>query len=219
MSTEQTIKDQIAANPILLYMKGNPEAPSTLYTLLTTDQSVGADTIRADVQSGGASLPLFKVYVSPNEGSVTLDTVMRRVHTTGGAVVNINDVNAFYAHSYLAGPNDSEAYKKADTQILMNGTTDANAPYVYIKNVRYDHDTEELYADASVFSSQASIKECKMIPFLTRNVGDIPADAVEYTISNATSLNGPSSGYLHINTNTGIRTTTEWTLPTTESCS
>jgi monothiol glutaredoxin len=27
MSTEQTIKDQIAANPILLYMKGNPEAP------------------------------------------------------------------------------------------------------------------------------------------------------------------------------------------------
>jgi monothiol glutaredoxin len=27
MSTEQTIKDQIAANPILLYMKCNPEAP------------------------------------------------------------------------------------------------------------------------------------------------------------------------------------------------
>lgn len=27
MSTEQTIKEQIAANPILLYMKGNPEAP------------------------------------------------------------------------------------------------------------------------------------------------------------------------------------------------
>lgn len=27
MSIEQTIKDQIAANPILLYMKGNPEAP------------------------------------------------------------------------------------------------------------------------------------------------------------------------------------------------
>ena len=27
MSIEQTIKDQIAANPILLYMKGSPEAP------------------------------------------------------------------------------------------------------------------------------------------------------------------------------------------------
>jgi plastocyanin/alpha-tubulin suppressor-like RCC1 family protein len=200
-------------------VKGSPDAPSTLYTLLTTDQSVGADTIRADVRSGSASLPLFKVYVSPNEGSVTMDAVMRRVHTTDGAVVNINDVNAFYAHSYLAGPNDSEAYKKADTQILMNGTTDASAPYVYIRNVRYDHDTEELYADASVFSSQASIKECKMIPFLTRNAGDIPADAVGYAISNATSLNGPSSGYLHIDTNTGVRATTEWTLPTTESFS
>lgn len=200
-------------------VKGSPDAPSTLYTLLTTEQSVGADTIRADVQSGSSSLPLFKVYVSPNEGSVTLDAVMRRVHTTDGTIVNINDVNAFYAHSYLAGPNESEAYKKADTQILMNGTTDANAPYVYIKNVRYDHNTEELYADAAVFSSQASIKECKMIPFLTRNVGDIPAEAAGYTISNATSLNGPSSGYLHINTNTGVRATTEWTLPTTESFS
>jgi len=27
MSIEQTIQDQIASNPILLYMKGNPEAP------------------------------------------------------------------------------------------------------------------------------------------------------------------------------------------------
>ncbi len=27
MSTEQTINDQIAANPILIYMKGNPDAP------------------------------------------------------------------------------------------------------------------------------------------------------------------------------------------------
>lgn len=36
MSIEQTIKDQIASNSILLYMKGNPEAPQCGFSAQTT---------------------------------------------------------------------------------------------------------------------------------------------------------------------------------------
>ena len=36
MSIEQTIQDQIASNPILLYMKGNPEAPQCGFSFHAT---------------------------------------------------------------------------------------------------------------------------------------------------------------------------------------